>query len=116
MPRLLINYTLLPPKQDYNAVFDVVFSVSTRYAHVDASEFVVDTPYTSAMVEVFLKGAIDGNDRYLVGQFMPERTNVPLEWQIGAQGSAQAKLQVGPFLRAWRDRAMQLRRGVRAST
>ncbi len=64
------------------------------------------------MVEVFLKGTIDGNDRYLVGQFMPERTNVPLEWQIGAQGAAQTKLQVGPFLRAWRDRAMQLRRGV----
>ncbi len=34
MPRLLINYTLLPPRQDYNAVFDVVFSVATRYAHV----------------------------------------------------------------------------------
>ena len=112
MPRLLINYTLSPPKQDYDGVHDVVFSIAVRYAHVDASVFIVDTAYTAAMVEVLLLGATDADDRYLIGQFVPEKTNVALEWQAGAQASVAAKNQVGPFLRAWRDRGVRLRRGV----
>jgi len=116
MPRLLINYTLSPPTRDYDAVYDVIFSISIRYAHVDASVFVVDTAYTAAMVELLLLGATDVDDRYLIGQFVPEKTNVPLEWQAGAQASSSAKQQVSPFLRAWRDRGVRLRHLVRAAT
>lgn len=110
MNTLSISYTLPPPGQDYDAVRDVIFAVSTRYAHVDESQFLVQTPFAGAQVELFLSAVIDPNDRYLILGVSANWLNFRPEWFMGAQSAPQTRLQCRRWLNDLRIEGIRRKR------
>jgi hypothetical protein len=110
MQRLLINYTLVSPGQDYDAIEFVVHGIAQRYARADDSVFIVNTPYSPQMVELLLLGAIDSDDRYMVGPFSPACMNYSLDWVFGAQSSSRTSLEARRLLQEWRVAGLRKRR------
>ena len=110
MNTISVSYTLPPPGQDYDAVRNVIFAVSTRYAHVDESQFLIETPYSGAMVELFISAVVDSNDRYLVLAVSSEWRNFSPEWHPGGQSSAEVRLQLRRWLNSLRIEAIRRKR------
>jgi hypothetical protein len=109
--RLSLSYTLPPPGQDYDQVREVIYAISTAFTRVDESQFIVDTPFSAALVEFLLSGAIDDDDRYVILTVVgPPRTNAQIEWSAGAQSSPLGKLECRPLIQQWRQRALLKRR------
>ena len=110
MSRLSLSYTLVPPGQNYGAVYDVVYAVSTVFAHPDESQFIIQTPLSEAVVELCISAVMDDNDRYLILGVNSERRNFELNWIAGAQSSPRTKLQVRRFLQELRVAGLEKRR------
>lgn len=66
MARYIITYDLHAPGQNYGALADRIKSYP-RCAKLMQSTWCVVTPQTSEQVRDYLKLALDGNDKLLVG-------------------------------------------------
>ena len=90
---------------------EVIYLISTAFAHVDESQFVVETPLSDALVELLLSTVVDSNDSFLILTVSATRTwNCSLKWVEGAQRSPQEALKARPILQQLRMKAVQLRR------
>lgn len=66
MPRYIITYDLHAPGQNYQGLAERIKSYP-RWAKLMRSTWCVATPQTSEQIRDYLKGALDGNDKLLVG-------------------------------------------------
>ena len=109
MNQLSISYTLHPQGQNYDLVKSFIDLISTTYAHLDESQYVIRTPFSPILVEMLLSAVIDANDGYAVLSVAGIRTNWKLEWRPGLQASARGKLESRRMIQELRLRALRLR-------
>jgi len=111
MFRHSISYTLAFPGQNYEAVREVLRLVSRQFAHVDESQFLVETPYSARMVELLLSAVMDQNDQLLVLTVSDSiSVNYAVEWVSGAQAAPVTKLAAGRIIQQLRVAALKQRR------
>jgi hypothetical protein len=95
-----VSYTLPKPGQDYDAVFHVLWSCAVQYAHVDESEVLVRTEFSSAAIERLLSAVVDFNDSFRIFTVSNVRTwNSNICWNAGAQAIPASRLRAREYLR-----------------
>ena len=92
MPQFVASFTRHPGR-GYQEFADVVFEMSTKFAHTDESEYRFFTPFSESAVEELLLTAIDEYDELRLYTLTSARTtNADPIWKYGAQAVPRTRV------------------------